>query len=140
MKERYFSPIRNPLTIVALFVGLTEIGFAISLRQMPASLQLTIGWFLVLFPCVCAICFFAVLFFRPKNFYSPADFRSDDSYIMLNRQIASFAMGYIASLWGSNLNLLFTVKKGEDKIKIEMRAETLAAIARKLDTKAPPDS
>src|ERR1700732_2419908 len=59
---------------------------------MPASLQLTIGWFLVVFPSVCAVCFFAVLFFRPKNFYGPGDFRSDDSFITLNRQVAASAV------------------------------------------------
>jgi hypothetical protein len=42
----------------------------------------------VLFPVVCALGFFAVLFFRPHHFYSPTDFRSDESYLAAHRTLA----------------------------------------------------
>lgn len=71
MNQDYFNPIRNPMTIIALFVGLTELAFGLSMRGMSPNLQPPVVWFIVLFPCVCALLFFVTLFFRPKNFYGP---------------------------------------------------------------------
>ena len=58
MKKEYFSYIRNPMTIIALFVGLTEIGFTIALPKLSDDLQATFLWFVILFPVVCGIGFF----------------------------------------------------------------------------------
>jgi len=88
MKQQYFSWIRNPMTIIALLVGLTEIAFGLAVSEVPASLQNSFTWFMVLFPTACAVGFFIVLFFRPQNFYGPADFRSDGTYLAVNRRIA----------------------------------------------------
>lgn len=88
MKQQYFSWIRNPMTIIALFVGLTEIAFGLAFSKVPASLQSSFTWFMVLFPTACATGFFIVLFFRPQNFYGPGDFRSDETYLTVNRRIA----------------------------------------------------
>lgn len=81
MKEHYFSWIRNPMTVIALFVGLTEIAFGLAFSKAPENLQTPIVWFLVIFPSLCALCFFLVLFFRPENFYGPHDYRSDKGYL-----------------------------------------------------------
>jgi hypothetical protein len=88
MKQQYFSWIRNPMTIIALFVGLTELAFGLAFSKVAASLQSPFTWFMVLFATACAIGFFIVLFFRPQNFYGPGDFRSDETYLAVNRRIA----------------------------------------------------
>lgn len=75
------------MTIIALFVGLTEIAFGLVFSEVPVNLQGPFIWFMVLFPTACAIGFFIVLFFRPQNFYGPADFRSDETYLAVNRRI-----------------------------------------------------
>lgn len=88
MKQQYFSPIRNPMTIILLFIGLTEIGLGIAFSKAPENVRSPIIWFMVIFPFVYAIGFFLVLFFQPQNFYGPADFRSDEGYLAVNRRIA----------------------------------------------------
>ena len=88
MKEQYFSRIQNPLTIIALFVGLTEIALAIVVTQsnLPENQQTVLVWFLFLFPTLYTIAFFLVLIFRPHNFYGPGDFRSDEAYLAISTQ------------------------------------------------------
>jgi len=88
MKKEFFSHIRNPMTIIALFVGLTEIGFGIGIRNVPQELQSFFIWFIILFPFLCALGFFIILYFRPQNFYSPLDFRSDATYLAVQKQSA----------------------------------------------------
>lgn len=89
MKKQYFSRIQNPMTIIALFVGLIEIGFGLILifSKLPENLQVILILFLVLFPVFCAVGFFAVLILRPYSFYGPGDFRSDKSYLSANKRI-----------------------------------------------------
>lgn len=88
MRREYFSWIRNPMTVIALFVGLTEVAFGVAFSEFPQSLQVPLVWLMVLFPVICALGFFAVLFSRPHHFYSPTDFRSDESYLAAHRTLA----------------------------------------------------
>jgi len=74
------------MTIIALFVGLTEIGFGIVIANTSENLQPFFLWFVVLFPILCGLGFFLVLYFRPQNFYSPLDFRSDETYLAMQKQ------------------------------------------------------
>jgi hypothetical protein len=81
MKQTYFSHIRNPMTIIALFVGLTEIGLGVAFPKAPEHLQ---GAFLCIMASLAflnTIGFFLLLFFRPSHFYGPGDFRSDQTYL-----------------------------------------------------------
>jgi hypothetical protein len=87
MKRQNYPWIKNPMTIIALFVGLTEIGFGIAFSKIPANLQIYFVLFLILFPSLCAIGFFVILFFRPHHFYGPSDFRNDESYVAINKRI-----------------------------------------------------
>jgi len=85
MKQQYFSQIKNPMTIIALFVGLIEIGLGPAFSRAPESLQSPFLCFMIGFPCLVCIGFFLVLFFRPHHFYSPGDYRSDESYLAAHR-------------------------------------------------------
>jgi hypothetical protein len=86
MKQQYFS-VRSPLTIIALFMGLTEIalGLVAVFSQIPLDLQKVLVRFMVVFPTLCAIGFFVILFFHPRHLYSPGDFRSDGAYLAASR-------------------------------------------------------
>jgi len=87
MKPSRPAWIRNPLTIIALFVGLTEIAFSIAFTRAPSSSQSTILVFLIGFPTLCAVAFFITLWFRPGNFYGPSDFRTDEAYLAVNKAV-----------------------------------------------------
>jgi hypothetical protein len=85
MQKHFFSRIRNPLTIVALFVGLSEVAFSISLWALPEDLRQIIAWFLVIFPSVCALFFFLILLVRPLSFYGPSDFKTDQAFLEIHK-------------------------------------------------------
>lgn len=81
MTDVYFSHIKNPMTIISLFVGLIEIVLGFSLTALSEALQPIIVWFLVLFPTLNALTFFIVLIWFPQNFYGPHDYKSDQSFL-----------------------------------------------------------
>jgi hypothetical protein len=83
MKKRYFSHIKNPMTIIALFIGLTEVALAIVFQKLPNEFKLPVIWTLVCLPTLCLLGFFTVLYFRPHHLYGPRDFKHDDSYLRL---------------------------------------------------------
>ena len=39
MKLEYFTRIHNPMTVIALFVGLTEVGLGVAALGIPEELQ-----------------------------------------------------------------------------------------------------
>jgi tetratricopeptide (TPR) repeat protein len=81
MKKVYFSHIKNPMTIISLFVGVIELILGLSLIALPDNLKPVIVWFLVLFPVLNAIAFFIVLILYPHHFYGPHDYRNDQSFL-----------------------------------------------------------
>ena len=81
MKENLFTPIRNPMTIIALFVGVIEIIIGVSIGAIPDQLKPIVIWFLVGFPILNALGFFIVLIFFPQKFYGPGDFQSDTAFL-----------------------------------------------------------
>lgn len=82
MKPQYFSPIRNPMTVIALFVGLTELGLGLALPEVSDNLQSPLLYFMMGFASLVAVAFFIILYCRPHHFYSPTDYRSDESYLV----------------------------------------------------------
>ena len=82
-----FNPIRNPMTVIALFVGLTEAGMGVGLANADKSVQPLLVSFMAAFAGITAIAFFVVLLARPQNFYGPADFRDETNYMALNTRL-----------------------------------------------------
>lgn len=72
--------VSNPLTIIAIFAGLTEISGTIVLPFVSEINQATFVWFLILFPTLLVICFYLTLNFNHKVLYAPSDYRSDESF------------------------------------------------------------
>lgn len=64
----------TPLWIVALFVSLTELVLAAAVTQTVGSVQIALTTFVIVFPCLIAAIFFAVLWFKPYVFYPPREF------------------------------------------------------------------
>ena len=63
--------IANPLTIIGLFAGLTEAAGAIVLPFLEGGVQVAYVAFLIAFPTLLLILFFAVLLVRPAVLFSP---------------------------------------------------------------------
>lgn len=81
--------LRNPLAIIGLFIGLSEVGFGVTLAAVAPALQ---GWVLAaMFTlCMTTLAFFVGAFFtRPHHFYAPSDFRDEANYISLNSRVQS---------------------------------------------------
>jgi len=79
--------VRNPLTIVAIFAGVTEISGSVILPLMAQPQQGTFLWFVMLFPFTLLILFFLTLHKNHKVLYAPSDFRDDKSFLDLVTQL-----------------------------------------------------
>lgn len=73
--------ISNPLTIIAIFAGLAEINGTVVLSLVPSDLQELFLWFIIFFPSILVIIFFAILNWNPQVLYAPSDFLTDESYL-----------------------------------------------------------
>lgn len=74
--------IKNPLTIIAIFAGITEIsGTAILpfLSEKNQDIYIYI-WFLIIFPLILITLFFITLNFNHKVLYAPSDFQDDENF------------------------------------------------------------
>jgi len=71
----------NPLTIIAIFAGLTEIADTAVLPFVTAANQSIFIWFLMAFPSALVIIFFGTLHFNPKVLYGPGDYRDDRNFL-----------------------------------------------------------
>lgn len=80
MLER-FNKVDNPLTIIAIFAGITEVAAAIALPLLQESTQLIFVWFLILFPFALVMAFFITLNFNTRVLYAPADYRDDEHFM-----------------------------------------------------------
>ncbi len=74
--------IDNPLTIVAIFAGISEIAATISLGIVDTEMQKIFIWFVMLFPLALILCFFITLNFNPKVIYSPSDFKDEKNFLI----------------------------------------------------------
>jgi hypothetical protein len=74
------GPIKNPLTVIAIFAGLAEVSGTAVLPLMAPQTQQTYVWFLMAFPALLVILFFVTLLLKHHVLYAPTDFRSDESF------------------------------------------------------------
>jgi hypothetical protein len=71
----------NPLTVIGLFSGISEVACATLLGIVDANLKPTFIWFVMGFPLLIAIAFFLTLNFNNKALYAPMDYREDKSFL-----------------------------------------------------------
>ncbi|HEY0647964.1 tetratricopeptide repeat protein [Phenylobacterium sp.] len=75
--------VRNPLSVIAMFVLLVEAIATVTLVNVAnvAHIAIPLVWFVVGFPTLIAILFFATLWWRHQFLYSPMEYRSDESFL-----------------------------------------------------------
>lgn len=81
MKPKQLEGIRNPLAVIALFAGLSEVAMAVTLTNLPLNLQNIFVWFVMGFPLVLVTGFFFVLYRKPAVLFSPGDYQDDKLYL-----------------------------------------------------------
>jgi len=72
--------IKNPLTIIAIFAGLAEVGGTIVLPLLQEKTQAVYVWFLMVFPTFLVGVFFLVLYNKHHVLYAPSDYRDDSTF------------------------------------------------------------
>lgn len=75
--------VRNPLTIIAIFAGLAEVGGTIVLPLLDPVTQSKYVWFLMFFPMGLVGIFFFVLYKKHHVLYAPSDFKEDNTFLGL---------------------------------------------------------
>lgn len=80
MKER-IQHVKNPLTIIAIFSGISEISASAVLPFISESLQKTFIWFVIIFPFLLIFLFFITLWTKHFVLYAPSDYKSDESFL-----------------------------------------------------------
>ncbi|MFJ9535429.1 hypothetical protein [Herbaspirillum sp. NPDC101396] len=78
--------IKNPLTIIAIFAGIAEISGTLVLPHISPENQHLYIWFLMTFPSVLVIIFFATLNFNHRVLYAPSDFNDEGHFVNLIRK------------------------------------------------------
>lgn len=73
--------VKNPLTVIAIFAGIAEISGTIVLPLISPSIQSIYVWFLMLFPSILVVLFFATLNYNPTALYSPSDYRDENNFV-----------------------------------------------------------
>jgi hypothetical protein len=81
--------IKNPLTIIAIFAGIAEVSGTIVLPFVSPTNQQLFIWFLISFPSLLVITFFATLNFNNKVLYAPSDYKDEANYLTSNKYNAA---------------------------------------------------
>lgn len=72
-----FGKVSNPLTIIAIFAGISEISGTVVLPLIEKENQFYFMWFVIFFPLVLILMFFITLWTNHMVLYAPSDFQSD---------------------------------------------------------------
>ena len=75
------SPVKNPLSIIAIFAGIAEISGAVVLPFIETAHQAIYVWFLIVFPIVLVVLFFLTLNFNHKVLYAPSDYQNEENFL-----------------------------------------------------------
>lgn len=134
------GPIKNPLTIIAIFAAIAEISGTIVLPFIAPANQATYVWFLIIFPILLIILFFITLNFNHKVLYAPSDYQNEDNFLRslpratlaekalkIEAEIAEEATAVEAPI----VEQRPVLKVGEPKSKIEYSEESIRAWARR---------
>ena len=76
-----FRKVDNPLTIIAIFAGITEVAASAALPFLSDATQQVFVWFLFLFPFALVAAFFATLNFNPRVLYAPGDYKDEKHFL-----------------------------------------------------------
>lgn len=80
MKDKT-NHVKNPLTIIAIFAGISEISATAVLPFISESIQKIFIWFIILFPFILLLLFFITLWTKHQVLYAPSDYKSDENFL-----------------------------------------------------------
>ena len=72
---------QNPLGIIAIFAGLSEVAGTVMIPYLSIDLQAVFIWFVMTFPILIVGLFFLVLYQKPQNFYSPDYYKDEQNFV-----------------------------------------------------------
>jgi DNA-binding MarR family transcriptional regulator len=73
--------VANPMTVISIFSGAAE-GFAsFALIKLPPETQSVFIYFVMFFPIMLVLLFFAALVFKNKCLYAPSDYSNQEHYL-----------------------------------------------------------
>lgn len=75
--------ITNPLTVIGIFAGIAQVAGTIVLPLVEQELQSVFIWYVMGFPVLLVLLFFATLIFKPKVLYAPSDFTDEQNFMKL---------------------------------------------------------
>jgi len=75
-----FTLINNPLTIIGIFAAVTELGATLVLPVLSLENQGIYLWFLMAFPVLLVVLFFATLLINHRVVYAPSDFEDESDF------------------------------------------------------------
>jgi hypothetical protein len=67
--------------MISLFFSFTEITLGYVVFNIAGGVQVALTAFVIGFPLLIAMAFFAILWFRPEHLYAPKDFASDEAFL-----------------------------------------------------------
>lgn len=76
------GPIKNPLTIIAIFAAIAEISGTVVLPFISENNQGIYVWFLIVFPITLILFFFLTLNFNHKVLYAPSDYANEENFVL----------------------------------------------------------
>lgn len=74
--------ITNPLTIIAIFAGITEVMCTGALAFVSNTYEIWIVIFLVFFSFILVLLFFITLYFNHKVLYAPSDYTDEANFML----------------------------------------------------------
>lgn len=77
--------VKNPLSVVALFAGLAEVSGTVALPFLGPEVQAVFVWFLMAFPTLLVLLFFATLNWNHTVLYAPSDFKDENNFTSLTK-------------------------------------------------------
>lgn len=90
MSEK-IKAVNNPLTIIAIFAGISEIALIYAFTKCPLELQSVFMWFVMGFPTLLLLLFFGVLIFKHRVLYAPSDFKNEENFIIAMKGVQQVA-------------------------------------------------
>ena len=73
--------IKNPLTLIGVFAGVSEVAGTGVLPLLEGDVQSTFVWFVMVFPFALVLLFFGTLIYKPVVIYGPADYRDESLFV-----------------------------------------------------------
>lgn len=135
MKTNISNSVKNPLAVVAIFAGISEVAMSITLIQLPEDCQKIFIWFVMLFPALLVVIFFFILYTKPAVLFSPSDYKEDETYISSIRRANNMTEvdRRLKRLEEVTLTLQTYMEKVVTEISPESSAEIISEQQKRLD-------